>query len=164
MYVGSTETLICLRGQRGLGVRITGLIKFSGGSNPSISTGSTDTCSELDGKHRLVGTQFDSGQNNGSTERGARNGEHGKFLDRVQQTNPTMSTYQIFIFDYIAVCINLADLAQSVERAPFKRVAVGSIPTVGIISLKLPCYKVSIHTYSERVSSILAAEIEIIIY
>ena len=100
----------------------------------------------------------------GSTERGARNGEHGKFLDRVQQTNPTMSTYQIFIFDYIAVCINIADLAQSVQRAPFKRVAVGSIPTVGIISLKLPCYKVSIHTYSERVSSILAAENKIIIY
>ena len=75
-----------------------------------------------------------------------------------------MSTDQIFIFDYIAVCINLADLAQSVERKTFNLVVVGSIPTVGIISLKLPSYKVSIHTYSERACSILAAEIKIIIY
>ena len=29
-----------------------------------------------------------------------------------------------------------ADLAQSVERAPFKRVVVGSIPTVGTITRK----------------------------
>ena len=44
-----------------------------------------------------------------------------------------MSTDQIFIFDYIAVCINLADLAQSVERKTFNLVVVGSSPTSGIL-------------------------------
>jgi hypothetical protein len=41
--------------------------------------------------------------------------------------------------------VNFADLAQSVERAPFKRVVVGSIPTVGII-----CSNTSIPKFGQR--------------
>ena len=44
----------------------------------------------------------------------------------------------MFVSKFILGAISVvppANLAQSVERAPFKRVAVGSIPTVGTSSL-----------------------------